>query len=242
LDGPFGTGGFKVAPNTNLSTQAHAMTLLADGTIILVGYANFMGDSIQHPFLMRFSGASSSPLLAAGGAALAAPDTQALTLSQVQPLVTEAIARWQATGADVSSLANLNVRVADLGSAMLGQAAGNTITLDDNAAGWGWFIDATPKDDSEFTARGDQGELNHMDLLSAVMHELGHILGLEHDDGGVMAETLAAGVRRTDLEQDHAALVDQVFQESGSRRTEAWMGAWSIENLDSTGMGAKRRR
>ena len=39
----------------------------------------------------------------------------------------------------------------------LGQAQG-TITLDANAAGWGWFVDLTPRGDSEFIRRGDQGE------------------------------------------------------------------------------------
>ena len=29
---------------------------------------------------------------------------------------------------------------------------------DDNAAGWGWFVDPTPRDDSEFTTPGDLGE------------------------------------------------------------------------------------
>ena len=31
---------------------------------------------------------------------------------------------------------------------------------------------------------------------ATVMHELGHLLGFDHDDEGVMAETLATGVRR----------------------------------------------
>jgi hypothetical protein len=59
----------------------------------------------------------------------------------------------------------------------LGQQQGHTITLDINAAGWGWFVDPTPRDDSEITTAGNQGEQHHMDLLTVLEHELGHILG-----------------------------------------------------------------
>jgi hypothetical protein len=50
-----------------------------------------------------------------------------------------------------------------------------------------------PWDDSEFHMPGDQGEAGRMDLLTVMMHELGHILGFENGDTGVMSETLTAG-------------------------------------------------
>jgi hypothetical protein len=82
------------------------------------------------------------------------------------------------------------------GGTTLGLASGHTIWLDDNAAGWGWFIDPTPRNDVEFTTPGNQGEQRHMDLLTVLEHELGHLLGYDHEAAGVMADTLQAGMRR----------------------------------------------
>jgi hypothetical protein len=73
---------------------------------------------------------------------------------------------------------------------------GGVVWLDDNAAGWGWFVDATPRNDSEFATPGDQGEAGRMDLLTVLEHEVGHLLGRDHAAGGVMQETLDAGMRR----------------------------------------------
>ena len=57
-------------------------------------------------------------------------------------------------------------------------------------------------DDAEF--RLAQGQLTgvggdaarRMDLLSVIVHELGHVAGLDHLSSGVMAEQLDVGVRR----------------------------------------------
>ena len=67
--------------------------------------------------------------------------------------------------------------------------------MDNDAAGWGWFVDPTPRGDSEFATPGDQGERGRVDLLTAVMHEMGYVLGRDHHDGGVMAGSLAPAVR-----------------------------------------------
>ena len=74
-------------------------------------------------------------------------------------------------------------------------SAGYTTWLDDNAAAWGWYVDTTPMDDSEFTTPGNQGEQGRMDLLTVLAHELGHVLGFDHSEDRVMADTLDTGIR-----------------------------------------------
>jgi hypothetical protein len=150
---------------------------------------------------------------------------KSLSANQVQPLLTQALSRWQAAGVDTSALTGLDVRIADLGGLTLGRAEDGVIWLDDNAAGWGWFVDRTPRSDSEFTRRGNQGERNRIDLLSVLTHEVGHVLGAEHAAGGVMQETLDAGVRRT------VGSITTTIDSPGASPT---LFVW---NLDSMGLG-----
>ena len=140
-----------------------------------------------------------SPLMVAGGQT-AAPIESAVSLTeeQLRPIVRAAVARWEATGltaAQRNELEHVDVRIADLAPGYLGMTGDNTIWIDTDAAGWGWFVDATPWDDSEFATPGNQGEQNRVDLLSALMHEMGHKLGSDHHADGLMAESLAAGTR-----------------------------------------------
>jgi subtilisin family serine protease len=139
---------------------------------------------------------AAAPLLASASAPANA-NARSLTLRQSRPLLTEALARWRAAGFDIVGLGNVQVRIGDLGGATLGLASGHTIWLDDNAAGWGWFVDRTPQNDSEFWRRGNQGEQNRMDLLTVLEHEVGHLLDHEHNTKGVMQATLSVGYRLT---------------------------------------------
>jgi len=104
-------------------------------------------------------------------------------------------------------------KIADLPGNYLGLFSGNSILIDRNGGDWDWFIDLSPADDLEFTTPGNQGEQNRMDLLTVVMHELGHLIGLDHDDEGLMIEALAAGVRRTALDGDYSVLADRFFEQ-----------------------------
>jgi hypothetical protein len=64
-----------------------------------------------------------------------------------------------------------------------------------------------------------------MDLLSAVMHEMGHALGLGHDDHGVMQATLSAGVRLLPGGAAPAAALDGLFARWDDRDAAALVAA-----------------
>jgi DNA-binding beta-propeller fold protein YncE len=73
------------------------------------------------------------------------------------------------------------------------QADGHAIRLDGHAAGWGWLLDPTTRDDSPFATSGDHGQQNDMNFLGALIREMGHPPGQEPEDEGAMAEIRPAG-------------------------------------------------
>jgi hypothetical protein len=135
-------------------------------------------------------------LQASGGPADPSSSLPVLTTSQLDPLVEQAIAAWQAAGLDedqLQTLSNTQFVIADLPDAALGQAAGTTITVDTDAAGYGWFVSQGLKAES---GEPETIATDRMDLLTVVMHEIGHVLGYDHDDHGVMQDQLSTGIRR----------------------------------------------
>ena len=101
---------------------------------------------------------------------------------------------------------------ADLPATALGQTTGEgltaQITLDQNAAGHNWYIDPTPLDNSDdylptsdasvWQAKAGSEAAGKMDMLSVLLHEYGHALGLEHSGAAsdFMAASLQPGVRK----------------------------------------------
>lgn len=124
----------------------------------------------------------------------------ALSEPALRAAVGAALARLEAAGVDAATLTRLRAaqfQVADLPGGTLGatSADAHRILIDADGGGHGWFVDATPPQDEEFDAAESR-----VDLLTAMLHELGHLAGLDHQDngaGGLMAERLAGGARLT---------------------------------------------
>ena len=152
---------------------------------------------------------SSQSLLAAGGENAASTIVPALTQSELQAIVQEATSRWTDAGLDAAILnkfTQVQFAISNLPSSYLGEAQGDKITIDSDAAGYGWFVDPTPASDEEF-AVSQSGQLvavdpqavDRIDLLTVVEHELGHIAGLRDLDvltNDIMSGVLGVGVRR----------------------------------------------
>jgi len=180
----------------------------AFGTMTRGGAASFDGFTLKTSD-SRFNEPAPQMLVAAEQASATAPSDGVLTQAQLEPIVAAAIERWSTVlGADLrAALVGVVFVVGDLEGQTLAQTVGRIVVLDADAAGHGWFIDPTPSDDKEFPMRSGDGELRarssstasgRIDLLTVVMHEIGHVLGFDHGGplgGGLMEATLLAGTR-----------------------------------------------
>jgi hypothetical protein len=140
-------------------------------------------------------------------------------MADLQPIVEEAVLRMSA---DLEGVA-FQVRIVDLPGLLLGRTVGNSILIDHDAAGFGWYMSTT---NADFQAGGRLGELeaksgtdavHRVDLLTVVMHELGHLLGYAHTGSGLMQPTLGPGVRwlAEDAEGAHFAS-EEALDDDGS--------------------------
>jgi len=134
-----------------------------------------------------------------------------LSQALITTVAAEAEARWNASALmedkpfDFSAVRYI---ITDLPGRVLAQTGVDFIFLDATAAGAGWFVDATPAEDFEFGLPSLQGSVaagidsdayGRYDLLTVIMHELGHVIGLSDIDspGSLMNVELSTGLRKT---------------------------------------------
>jgi VCBS repeat-containing protein len=182
-------------------TGAKGNTLIVSGGVI--GFAS----APTGTFLTGNAFVLPVPLMVEPGTAPAGSGVEA-TLSAVEALREAAIQLWIDAGASeaqIAAMRAIELSVADLYGGFLGQTTADGIVIDSDAAGYGWFIDATPLANEEFslgagglTALAGSEAAQGIDLLTAIAHELGHVAGLDDLYGnaeGVMDGFLALGER-----------------------------------------------
>jgi VCBS repeat-containing protein len=170
------------------------------------------------------------------------------TLDEVTTLANAALERWYSDGSFsaelLSRIDQVRIEIVDLPGQMLAFTTWDVIYIDASAAGFGWFIDATPNDLQAFNPGPEKGVLlassdtaayGRMDLLTVLGHELGNLLGLQDKPAGsadLMSATLEAGTR-LDLDASAASAATANATEIEHMimaRAAAWASAQAYES------------
>ena len=183
---------------TNQSTQSGSLTIRACLTAAAAVFALMAGPMSSRSLLFAHRGVEGS---------------DKISEKSLRKIVDAATRRWEDAGLDsvqVGKLSRLRVEFGDLPGAHLGSATREVIVLDHDANGNGWFVDKNPMSDKAYRsavtpteryATANRTAARHVDLLTAVMHEMGHVLGFKdtYDNDSqrrIMYGFLRIGVRR----------------------------------------------
>ena len=162
-----------------------------------------------------------SPLQLASAAIASSAVAAPLTTLDVQPLLDEEVARWQAALAAADRalrFPEVRVEIAGLPDRLPGVATANTLLLNLSAAGQGWFLDSAGWEDSGFTAGvSNRPAADQADLPSLLAYELGPMIVLSED-------TLA--------DPDHSGILEDLLP-PGARRVERGSAVLRVHDLDA---------
>jgi uncharacterized repeat protein (TIGR01451 family) len=136
-----------------------------------------------------------------------------LTDAQLAWMVQVAMSIWQDAGvsaADIQRMQAMKFEIADLPRSQLAVTTSSLVKIDETAASYGWFVDVSPLDNSEFEVPVPGRELQvfdrsmaaeHIDLLTVVLRSLAWQLSDAKRDSfngrsAILSDTLPPGVRR----------------------------------------------
>ena len=147
-----------------------------------------------------------------------------LTQSDADSLLAAASQYWLNAGAPAALLNSLTVGIGDLPAGVAAETVGSQITLSMDGAGWGWFVDPNPTSEADFSTTSQPNEFaattgspaaGKLDLLTVLIHEMGHVLGLSDvsDSDDNMEQYLAPGMRVLPSADDIAQMLATVSQD-----------------------------
>jgi uncharacterized membrane protein len=130
----------QIPSNSGWSVLVSARGINDNGWIVGYGQRVSGPPGTDHAFLLTPT--AKTALIATSTAT--APALPSLSQASMAPLLTEALGPSATAGIATNSQNGVQVPITDLPGALLGEAVSQTIYLDANGAGWGWFVDSTP--------------------------------------------------------------------------------------------------
>ena len=225
------------APSANFTIPNYKLPSNKSGSLTLKLAAVTSGAAIGSPAsgTVNFT----NPQLAAGQPTGAPGGVVLSSVSQISGIISTAESQWVAAGANPASFKNVQFQVGNIGQGVLGTTAGNVITIDAGAEGFGWYLGT---DNSAFQPAANSTDLfalpgspaaGHMDLLTVVEHELGHVLGYADISAGsapdsLMTISLPAGMRRAPASPSVIALMPPANVNS-LQSTNVWLPTTSLD-------------
>ncbi|MEA2959383.1 MAG: hypothetical protein QOJ58_5244, partial [Alphaproteobacteria bacterium] len=204
--------GDTVSTTGSFGTVASVLTPTAP-SFLIYALGGIYSARAMFPLVQAFDATGYSTAMAPALSSPISNVSNSISQSQLDSIVNASIQRWAATGLTAQQLATLHgikFDVADLGGSYIGESDGNRILVDRSAQGLGWLVVYVSLSDSLFnhaisTTRSYTDAMSapagHLDLLTAIEHEMGHKLGLsdsyaEKDRDNLMYGYLTVGERR----------------------------------------------